>query len=35
MVPFSGTIDNMPWTWNTSKANVQKKGSKKIAQRVK
>ncbi|MBR2770785.1 MAG: hypothetical protein IKD78_02010, partial [Bacteroidales bacterium] len=35
MHPFSGVIDNMPWTWNTSKAPVSKKGTHKVAQRVK
>ena len=35
MLPFSGVIDNMPWTWNTSKAPVSKKGTHKVAQRVK
>ena len=35
MVPFSGQITNMPWTWMTKKANVTKKASNKKAQRVK
>ena len=35
MYPFSGVIDNMPWTWNTSKANIQKKASNKKVQKVK
>ena len=35
MYSFSGAIDNMPWTWNTGKANVQKKASNQKVQRVK
>ena len=35
MYPFSGNIDNMPWTWNEGKANTQKKASNQKVQRVK
>ena len=35
MLPFSGVISNMPWTWVESKANVSKKSiSNKVAQKV-
>ena len=34
MLPFSGIITNMPWTWNTSKSNISKKISKQVAQKV-
>lgn len=34
MIPFSGVINNMPWTWISSKASTQKKVSKQIVQRV-
>ena len=36
MKAFSGEISNMPWTWiEETKANVDKKATKKVAQRVK
>ena len=37
MHPFSGVIDNMPWTWKTddAKGNATKKATKQVAQRVK